>query len=176
MSEREERDAPAWPPPGGIPASESTAGRASLLETQPDVGQTIIDAVRRGAFLKHAAGSARVAKSTLDNWIKWGREGKEPYASFLAEVEKAKDDFTNAALVTLNKMALEKAKAGDTDDLKWILTHGPNKRDFAHAVELEHSGKDGGPIPVEVDATPNLANKLAALATKLADPPKSEEP
>lgn len=97
-------DTPATPPPGWKPrptdsrgyrpgkktkaVTPSNMGRKPLSWT-PEVGQLIIDILRRGNSRDSAAASAGVVGQTFRNWLRRGAKGEEPFASWVIEVNRA---------------------------------------------------------------------------------------
>jgi len=65
-------------------------GRPTSL-TEP-VRLAIIDAISRGLSYAAAAQAAGVNRATVYSWRKRGEAGEEPFASFLAEVTRARAD------------------------------------------------------------------------------------
>jgi len=63
------------------------SGRPTSLTAE--VQKVILDALRAGNYRSTAAALAGVHRNTIANWFKWAAEGREPYASFMADVEKA---------------------------------------------------------------------------------------
>lgn len=62
-------------------------GRPSKLT--PEVELVILDAIEKGNYRATAAALAGVHRNTLSNWMRWGEEGKEPYAEFNCAMERA---------------------------------------------------------------------------------------
>lgn len=120
------------------------AGRKTLLT--PDVRAQIISALASGAFKKHAANAAGVTERTLNNWLRRGEEGEEPYASFVAEVDTAiaRDALRNQAVIS--QAAVGKA-AGDWKAAAWNLER-KFPRLYGRAAELEQL------IPLERPTSP----------------------
>ncbi len=70
----------------------------------------ILRHLRNGAFKKHAAEAAGISHDALEQWIAWGKEGREPYVEFAADVLKAiADDAVR------NQTIISKAAAGEHD-------------------------------------------------------------
>lgn len=74
----------------------------------PELHRKIVDALRLGAFKKHAANSVGVSEQTLGTWLQWGAEGRVPYDRFLHDVEQA-----IAADAIRNQTIISKAAAGE---------------------------------------------------------------
>jgi len=54
-----------------------------------DVHRRIVEYLKGGAFKKHAANACRISHHTLDLWLQWGSEGREPYVQFAIDCEEA---------------------------------------------------------------------------------------
>lgn len=65
-------------------------GRPSLLESDPELGPRIVAYVARGNYLSVAAEACGIDRATLKRWQQWGRDGREPYATFSAALKAAK--------------------------------------------------------------------------------------
>lgn len=74
----------------------------------PEVHRQIVDALKVGAFKKHAANAAGISERTLADWLQWGAEGREPYVELLRDVEQA-----IAADAVRNQTIISKAAAGE---------------------------------------------------------------
>jgi hypothetical protein len=57
----------------------------------PEVAARILEAVRVGCYFSSAAACAGIHVNTLNNWMKWGENGQEPYASFRTEMLLAEE-------------------------------------------------------------------------------------
>lgn len=55
----------------------------------PEVQAVILTAIEAGNYRVTACAAAGIHRHTLQNWEKWGAEGKEPYAEFLAALQTA---------------------------------------------------------------------------------------
>jgi len=53
-----------------------------------ELASKLLTAIRMGNFRHVAAGAVGLSKETFTKWCVWGREGREPFASFLADVER----------------------------------------------------------------------------------------
>ncbi len=98
----------------------------------PNLTKQIADAIRRGAFLKTAAGAAGIDESTFHRWRRRGRKGERPYCQFCQQIE--------AAAARARSDAETRAYR---DKPEFWLTHGPAKKDWHpyRAGELELSGR-----------------------------------
>lgn len=65
-------------------------GRPSVLEQLSDMAKAqLLAEIRGGVSPKCAAALINVHPDTMTNWLAWGAEGREPYASFSLEVQIA---------------------------------------------------------------------------------------
>lgn len=86
----------------------------------PAVHAKIVEALELGAFKRHAAAAAGIGWRTLEQWMQWGDEGREPYVSFAHDCEVAigKDALRNQAIVS---KAASGPHAGDWKAAAWNL-------------------------------------------------------
>jgi hypothetical protein len=75
------------------------------------VEKRILDALRAGSSRTAAAHGARVGYSTLKGWLADGRDGVEPFATFLAAVLEAEAGAENAVVTAIQK-AIEGGHVG----------------------------------------------------------------
>lgn len=99
----------------------------------------ICEAVRKGHDEKFAAELAQTADVTVRRWRRFGLEGREPYATFLARYNVAKKEIIDHALRTIRNA---KTKHG-TDDWKalawWLERRFP--KDFGQRQSIELVGR-----------------------------------
>ena len=74
----------------------------------PEIETDILNLVAAGNTLVHAARASGVVAETANNWVKWGRQGRAPYADFAA-----KFDAAEAKSITDSVRAIQ--SAGKTD-------------------------------------------------------------
>lgn len=117
------------------------------------VAQRIVAAVELGAPFYMAAAAGGVSRSTLKAWKQRAREGEEPYAAFLARLQKAEA----AGAVEVLRVIETAAKSGTWQAAAWIL-----ERRYPKQFALRK------PEPAGVTVTPEEADKLLAEAAKLA--------
>ena len=84
------------------------------------VHETIVTALKAGAFKKHAAAAAGVSCEALEDWVRLGLEGDKRYAQFALDVEAAIafDAIRNQAVIT---KAAAGPHAGDWKAAAWNL-------------------------------------------------------
>lgn len=114
--------------------------------------QRIVAAVETGAPWYMAAAAGGVSRSTLKAWKAKARAGEEPYAAFLARLEKAQAAGAVAVLDIIQKAA----QSGTWQAAAWIL-----ERRYPKLFALRK------PDPREVAVTPEEAEKLIAEAKAL---------
>jgi transposase len=115
-------------------------GRRSKLT--PSLQKKICDMIEAGNYMHHAAQAAGIGKSTLNQWIRKGEEGQEPYAAFAAAVARARAQAVDSLVSTIRTAAVDDWRAAS-----WLLERG-HVADFG-AKRIEHTGKHGSPIQVE---------------------------
>jgi len=105
----------------------------------PEVTELFCDAIRLGLSYRDAARVAGIAPRTANDWRAQGREEIEPYATFLAAVERAQGEGAQARLELIMGAALKDWKAA-----AWIQ----ERRDPADygTHRLEVTGADGAPL------------------------------
>ena len=62
------------------------------LKLTPAVQETICNAIRMGNYLVTATRAAGVSIDSLQRWRRYGEEGRQPFANFLAAVQRAETD------------------------------------------------------------------------------------
>ena len=107
------------------------AGRLGGQPTKltPQRIKTICDAVAKGWSQEAAAGAAGISDTTLLNWIKWGREGREPYVGLFRELERARAVNEGALLDIVTRHAEDDWRAA-----QWLLSVKVPKR-YANLVK-----------------------------------------
>ena len=68
------------------------AHREARSKFQPERVDRLIGLIRAGNYVTTACGSVGLDPVTFSHWLAKGREGKEPYATFRRDVEKAVAD------------------------------------------------------------------------------------
>jgi transposase len=115
--------------------------------------QRIIAAVETGAPFYMAAAAGGVSRSTLKSWKARARAGEEPFAAFLARLEKAQASGAVALLEIIQNAARE----GTWQAAAWTL-----ERRYPKQFALRK------PEPPGLTVTPEEADALIAEAAKLA--------
>lgn len=165
----------------------AVTGRPSKIS--PELTAKICDMLRAGNYIETAAAYAGINKTTLYDWMKRGaremervelagkgakiRKKEQPYVDFSNAVTKALAEAEVRDLIIISNAAKTDWKAA-----AWKLERRtPDKwgRKERLDANLQHSGKDGGPIQTEQNL--NLSNlsdeELAVLESIIA---KSAEP
>jgi transposase-like protein len=131
----------------------------------------VVDATARGlpmeACVRRACRKAGIVQATYYNWRKRAATGEEPFAAAVARIDDARDELQ----LELCALSLKLAREGEKgDSVKLAGTKFALERIFPEdgpAKKLEHSGRDGGPIPVNVYADPAaLARRISELAAR----------
>lgn len=143
--------------PDGTPKLEDVRGR-------------ILEWLRRGHYRKVACAAVRITERTLQNWVKWGEQGKEPYASFLVDMQEAEalveDELLTAIRHAQPAVAGEGGHGADVwTSRAWIMERRWPKR---------WSGRVRVSVNEEIDAfTAKLKNK-PELYTRVLDALRTE--
>lgn len=124
------------------------------------VAGRVLQALRAGNYLDTAAAFAGVHRSTLHDWLKKGRaeNAREPYASFVDDVDEAMGD-AEAMFVARIAKAAEDARNW-TAAAWWLERRFPDR--WGRRDRLEHTGAGGGPIEVQSPAA-KIADRLDDL-------------
>lgn len=79
---------------------EGAQGHGPRFEEQEEVRVRILNFLRAGATRAISARAAGVSRHSMGEWVKKGKDGVEPYATFLDEMEQA-EAFAEVRLVGL---------------------------------------------------------------------------
>ena len=94
-------------------------GRPTLLT--PEVWSSIIGSIREGLFQETAAHKAGIAPRNLERWLQWGRQGREPYASFLTDFKKNEAEYEAELVRRIADHGTGIRKLPNWTALAWIL-------------------------------------------------------
>jgi hypothetical protein len=142
--------------------SESDVKATSLFND--DTMKRILAAIRAGNFRHVAASAAGIGKDTFTKWCVWGREGREPFARFLAEVERSESMWEALAVSSISDAAASqkdwKASAG-------VLERRSNTR-WAQRVRLEvESQIEEFLDAIEKEMSPDAYEQALSIASRL---------
>lgn len=104
----------------------------------PEIGDRIAKLVNAGAPIPRACEASHVSWNTAKTWIKRGRDGIEPYTSFVTLIEEAK-----AAWVCGATMRITKASEKDWKAAAWLLERREARHFGTKAkvdATIQHSG------------------------------------
>lgn len=132
------------------PGKPRQDGNQRSLLLNDETKTKILRALRAGAHLEIAALSAGITTRTLQMWLKKGRDGKEPYASFWNEVQE-----TLAAVEVRIVRDIVNAGKLDPQHLRWWLERKYPER---WGKRLQHEVKQD----IKFTAEPVRVNKEAA--------------
>jgi transposase len=93
----------------------NATGRPTKLDDL--TAKRICDAVATGNTRRCAATAAGVSYATIKHWLQRGRAGEEPFAAFLARLEKADAEAEARAV----KVIVDAAQAGTWQAAAWWL-------------------------------------------------------
>lgn len=119
-------------------------GRPSVLN---DVEAQILAALQNGADRGAAAGYAGVPSGTFRSWLTRGRDGQEPFASFLQRVEATEAE----AAVRMAKVVFDAAHQ-DHDvraALEWLRRRRPDQ--WADPISQQGATAQASVVLVQVD-------------------------
>ena len=133
--------------------NDNSAGVLKRKNARPttytaEVGQQICDAIANGATLDAAARQANVKAPTFLLWCHVHAELAEEYVRARQRQNEAVDDQIRALVAEVNE---DNARSTETKFrmLTWIAGKRAPKQ-FGERVGVEHSGKNGGPIAMEL--------------------------
>ena len=138
------------PPNVSPPVSEKesaphkeTGGRDSLCS--PGMIESFAESIGNGMTFERTCLKHNVSEVTGYNWKKWGKEGREPYLSFLKAIKRAETDWEESLLQSIRKAAETPSKTGTTQwqAAAWLLERRLYK-DWAAAervIKEDDSGK-----------------------------------
>ncbi len=109
-----------------------------------EIQRTIVEYIRAGAFDYVASQAAGIDVSTFRRWMERGKGGRAPYKAFAAAVAQARAEARVAAEIEVRR----------DNPLAW-LRFGPGRErpdapGWTQSVRHEHSGPEGGAIPIEM--------------------------
>ena len=135
------------------------AGRPTKYS--PEVHERIVASVRDGNYRKVAAGAGGIEERTLMDWLNAGRDGEEPFASLLADIEAAERD----AEADMVKVVRESAKE-DWHAASWYLARKHTDR-WGQKQAVEVTGANGGPLQT-LDVTKLTDDELERRIAELS--------
>jgi hypothetical protein len=136
----------------------------------PETAATILDWLRRGHYRKVACAKVRITERTLQNWVKKGEAGIEPYASFVVDMAEAEADVEDELLTAIRgAMPAVMGEGGHGADVwtsrAWIMERRWPKR---------WSGRVRVSVSEEVDAFTARLKSNPELYTRVLDALRAE--
>ncbi len=143
----------------------------------PKVCDDVLEWLAMGNFREAACKRAGITDRTLRRWLAEGRKELEaaeadvgpdddldesklgPYAVFLRKVEKTEANVESGLVRSL--VFDEDARP---EDKRWFLERRHPKRYGKGAMRVELTGREGGPLEVEIDARKVLLSRLSSVA------------
>ena len=121
----------------GLTMGKPLIGRPS--KCTPDVIAKVCDALRLGVSWEAAGAHAGVDRATLTNWRKRGEAGEEPFATFLVESTRARDN----AEVRMAAIVMKHAQEGNVLAAQWWLERRrPESWGRREKIEVESASPD----------------------------------
>lgn len=160
-------------------------GRPDLLT--PEVAQSIARNIALGATRADAARAASVGVSTLMSWLQQARDWHDkpenerptPDAALQARLDllEAVEKADGTLLTAMAGVIVRAARNGSWQAATWMLERRrPDEYGRRDRTALEVTGKDGGPIDLDVE-TPDWKQALAERLERLLPPePSTEQP
>lgn len=90
---------------------------ARKTKLTPETQEAICQRVTLGATIPAACKASGVSWNTAKDWLRRGREGKQPYAAFVEAIDEAKAKWEVASNLVITKAA----KKGDWKAAAWAL-------------------------------------------------------
>jgi hypothetical protein len=116
-------------------------GRPTKLT--PELQAEIIGYIRACSYIETAVLAAGVRKATFYNWLKWGEEGKQPYADFL---DAAKEAQAKARVFASGKVLA--GGRGWQGPATWLERTDPER--WRRREHVEVAGDPAAPLGVVV--------------------------
>lgn len=108
----------------------------------PELTAAFAESVETGHYFEDACALCDIDRSTGDNWMEWGAEGKEPYAEFFRVVKRAEAKAKDAALKNIRDAAGGPGAAPWQNRAWWLERRHP--RQYGRQIQqVEHSGHVG---------------------------------
>lgn len=152
----------------------SKSGRPSKFCAE--IAVSIVENLRLGNYIEHAAASAGITKSTLYAWMEKGRKeqerieaGFEPneenleFLDFSYAVEQARAEAVSRNVSVIQKAAI----GGSWQAAAWWLERTQPQL-FGRKQHLEHSGAGERPIKLEI-STQDIEDKVRILLLSRQD-------
>lgn len=158
---------------GGMQGSEAQGRRKPGPESlcTPELTERVCVHLRKGTPQPIACEAVGLNWNTARDWNRYGRQGKEPYASvWTPAIKKAKAEYVAGRLAK----HYEIGESGDAKAIEWELERLGGKRFWRPEwrAKVELTGKDGGAI--KVDAVSKLSDeRLLAIALGEVVPAKA---
>lgn len=106
------------------------------------VQDIIVKGTKKFMTVDAICAKADISRETYYSWLKWGREGREPFAALSLAVDQA---LAAAQEKLLDTVWADAGKDGK-DALELLRIRFPHE--YGKVQRHEHSGPDGGPINI----------------------------
>ena len=83
--------------------TEEKRGAGRPTDCTPEIIERVAALVRAGNYVSIACGEAGICEKTYYNWLEWGAESKEPFATFLQSVTRAERTAEATAVAQLRQ-------------------------------------------------------------------------
>lgn len=133
------------------------SGKRSALLLTDEMHERIVNTLRLGNYVEHAASYAGISRATLYNWLKKGDSARdrreagetldehdERYARFSEDVDAAR-----ATAIVRNVSIIQQAAQTNWQAAGWWLER-TSPQHFSRQVRTELSGPNQGPVQVAV--------------------------
>jgi len=82
-----------------------------------EITDICIENIKLGMSYNACAKSIGITYQTWNNWVKWGQEGKTPYAKWYIAIQAAEAALLKDCLLKIRKSA----DLGNIESVKWLL-------------------------------------------------------
>jgi hypothetical protein len=141
----------------------------------PEVHAHIVQSLRLGNYVEHAASTAGIARSTIYEWLRKGEaalaiqeageeldEMQQRYLDFMMDVDRARSEA-----ITTNLQMIQDAAPKNWQAAAWYLERTAPAF-FGRHTRTEITGPDNGPVQVEVSKQ-ELVNELLSVLEAMDD-------
>lgn len=130
-------------------SQQPSPGPGRPTKLTPELQERVAAHVAAGAYVETAVAACGISKTSFYEWLRRGAEENEgPHREFLDAVEKAQAEAELKDLENITRAAAE----GNWQASAWRLERKfPDRWARRERMRLEHTGKDDGPIAVQVN-------------------------
>lgn len=133
---------------------------ARPCELTDDLSIEIARHLIEGLSIADACALSGISERSYHNWIARGEDGEEPFVQFVLLTRAARAEGRQKHVRTIGNAS----SSGDWKAAAFFLERSdPANWGRKDELKAEHSGPDGGPIPLDVDVTKMTSEQLRAI-------------